>query len=47
LSFGNTNQNPTPVANRNGFWLDYFSFIWNPGVNGGTGTANANKSRYF
>jgi hypothetical protein len=27
--------------------VDYFSFVWNPGVGGGTGTPVSTKSRYF
>ena len=36
----------TPAANM-GISVDFFSFIWNPAVGGGTGTPVITKPRYF
>lgn len=46
FTFGN-DTSASPVANSKGVVLDFFSFIWNPGVGGGTGTPNPLKARYF
>jgi hypothetical protein len=46
ISFGN-DTTATPVANSKVLYIDYFGFVWNPGVGGGTGTPSINKSRYF
>lgn len=46
FTFGN-DTSATPVANSKGVVLDFFSFIWNPGVGGDTGTPNSSKARYF
>lgn len=46
-AFGNDSNVTTPTANSKGVALDFFSFIWNPGVGGGTGTPNPLKARYF
>ena len=43
--FGNDSQ-AGPVVNCR-ICIDYFSFVWNPGVGGGTGTPDPTKSRYF
>lgn len=44
--FGN-DSTATPITKTKGILVDFFSFIWNPGINGGTGTPNVNKSRYW
>jgi hypothetical protein len=44
--FGN-DDTASPTANSITWYIDFFGFIWNPGVGGGTGTPNATKSRYF
>ena len=45
VMFGNDDTaSPTSTMNMN---VDFFSFIWNPGVGGGTGTPVATKPRYF
>ena len=46
VSFGNDSQ-ATPVAGTKGLGIDYFGFVWNPGVGGGTGTPNSLLARYF
>lgn len=46
ISIGNSSQ-AAPVANQNGLVVDSVSFVWNPGVGGGTGTPNPTKSRFF
>lgn len=45
FSFGNDNES-SPVFNA-ALEMDFFSFVWNPGVGGGTGTPNSNKARYW
>ncbi len=45
MSFGNDTE-ASPVVDTS-VRIDYFSFVWNPGVGGGTGTPDATKSRYF
>ena len=45
ILFGNDTQ-AAPV-NDNMICIDYFSFVWNPGVGAGTGTPDPTKSRYF
>jgi hypothetical protein len=45
VMFGNDSQAAPATDNR--VCVDYFSFVWNPGVGGGTGTADPTKSRYF
>lgn len=46
VSFGN-DTTASPVANTKAIQIDFFSFVWNPGVGGGTGTPNPTKARYF
>jgi hypothetical protein len=46
ISFGNDGSG-SPTANSKALFVDYFGFVWNPGVGGGTGTPSINKSRYF
>lgn len=46
VTFGN-DSTLSPTANAKCLLLDYSAFIWNPGVNGGTGTPNSNLPRYF
>jgi len=36
-----------PTANNMMMLVDYFSFVWNPGVGGGTGTPSITLPRYF
>ena len=45
FTFGN-DTTASPVANR-AFAMDFFGLVWNPGVDGGTGTPNPAKSRYW
>jgi len=45
-AFGN-DTTATPTANSKALLVDFFSFVWNPGVGGGTGVPNSKKSRYF
>jgi len=45
-AFGN-DTTASPTANSKALLVDFFSFIWNPKVGGGTGTPNSMKSRYF
>jgi hypothetical protein len=44
--FGNDTQD-SPASADARICVDYFSFVWNPGVGGGTGTPDPTKSRYF
>lgn len=46
LTFGN-DTSASPVTSSKELYLDFFSFVWNPGVGGGTGTPLATKARYF
>ena len=46
VAFGN-DTSATPTAGAKSVVIDFVSFVWNPGVGGGTGTPNINKSRYF
>lgn len=46
VGFGN-DSNVSPTANSKGLLVDFFSFAWNPGVGGGTGTPNSSLTRYF
>ena len=46
VTFGN-DSTLSPTANTKCLMLDYSAFIWNPGVNGGSGTANSDLARYF
>jgi hypothetical protein len=46
FTFGNDTSS-SPVANSKGVSIDFFSFAWNPGVGGGTGTPNPLKARYW
>lgn len=43
--YGNDSQ-AAPVTDTR-ICIDYFSFVWNPGVGAGTGTPDPTKSRYF
>lgn len=40
-------DNGTSFTSNMGISVDFFSFIWNPGVGGGTGTPVTTKPRYF
>jgi hypothetical protein len=44
-SFGTTTSG-TGTANC-ALHIDFFGFAWNPGVNGGSGTPNSVKPRYW
>lgn len=46
VTFGN-DSSAAPVAGSKGIMVDYFGFVWNPGVGGGTGTPNSLKARYW
>jgi len=46
VAFGNDSQ-VTPTGSSKGIGIDYFGFVWNPGVAGGTGTPNVNLPRYW
>ena len=46
LMFGN-DSTVSPTANQMMFVVDYFSFVQNPGVGGGTGTPSITNPRYF
>lgn len=46
VSFGN-DTSASPTADSKAVNIDFFSFVWNPGVGGGTGTPNPLKPRYF
>lgn len=46
VAFGNSSE-AGPVTKTKGILVDFFSFAWNPGINGGVGTPNVNKSRYW
>lgn len=45
ICFGN-DTGATPTTNLT-FWIDFFSYAWNPGVGGGSGAPSSNKSRYW
>ena len=45
IMFGNDTE-AAPTANA-ACLIDYYGFIWNPGVGGGTGTPNSNLPRYW
>lgn len=44
--FGN-DDTASPTGNSICYYVDFFSFIWNPGVGGGSGTPAITNSRYF
>ena len=44
--FGN-DDTASPSANTIWYYVDFFSFIWNPAVGGGSGTPALTNSRYF
>ena len=46
LAFGN-DTSASPVANSKAVTIDFFGFVWNPGVGGGSGTPNPVLPRYF
>jgi hypothetical protein len=46
IVFGN-DDNGTSFTNNMGISVDFFSFIWNPGVGGGTGTPLVANPRFF
>jgi hypothetical protein len=46
VSFGN-DTTASPTANSKVLFVDFFSFVWNPGVGGGMRTPNSLLSRYF
>lgn len=46
FAFGNDSQ-AAPVLHSKALILDFFGFLWNPGVGGGSGTPTTNKARYF
>lgn len=46
ISFGN-DSSLAPGADTKAMAIDFFSFVWNPGVGGGSGTPNATLPRYF
>jgi hypothetical protein len=46
VSFGNDTQ-AAPTANLKAIQWDFISFVWNPGVGGGTGTPNSTLARYW
>lgn len=46
MTFGNDSSS-TPTANSKAINLDFYGFVWNPGVGGGTGTPDATKPRYW
>lgn len=46
LAFGNDTE-AVPTAKSKSIIIDFLSFVWNPGVGGGTGTPNANDARYW
>jgi len=46
VAFGN-DTTATPPVNEKAIGIDFFAFVWNPGVGGGTGTPNATLPRYF
>ena len=43
----NNDSQASPTAGSKAVFVDYFSYIWNPGVNGGTGTPNSGLARYW
>lgn len=47
VSFGNDTNTSANAAGAKGIFVDYFGFVWNPGVGGGTATANSLLARYF
>jgi hypothetical protein len=46
FAFGN-DSTASPTANTKGVAVDFFGFVWNPGVGGGTGIPNSLKPRYW
>lgn len=46
VTWGNNSTEATPTADSALLW-DFYSFIWNPGVGGGSGTPTTDLSRYF
>lgn len=46
MAFG-TDSSASPVINAKAVFIDFFSFVWNPEVGGGTGSPNTSKARYF
>ena len=46
VSFGN-DTTATPPVDEKAIGIDFFAFVWNPGVGGGTATPNATLPRYF
>jgi len=46
MTFGN-DTTASPAASAKELYLDFFSFVWNPGVGGGTATPDPTKARYF
>lgn len=46
VAFGNDSQ-AGPVNGSKGIEIDFFGFVWNPGVGGGTGTPNSTLARYW
>ena len=46
FAIGNSSE-ASPVANAKGLTIDFVSLVWNPGVNGGSGTPNSTKARYW
>lgn len=45
-AFGN-DSTASPTAGSKGIFIDFFGFVWNPGVGSRTGTPNPNHARYF
>ncbi len=43
--FGNDSE-ASPAADAT-LYIDFFSFVWNPGVGGGSGSPDSTKARYF
>lgn len=47
MAFGN-DSSATPVAGSKGVWIDFFGFVWNPGVNTANALSpNSAKVRYW
>ena len=46
MLFGN-DSSLGPTANSKAVTLDFYGFVWNPGVGGGTGTPTATDPRYW
>lgn len=44
--FGN-DDTASPPGNDMSFYIDFYSFVWNPGVGGGSATPSLSNSRYF